>query len=125
LAIGLWSFAVRNAFGPSPDAAARIGLALFLFALIGYPLVAPVAGRPWDQAEVFALAPDPTAIGTLGLLLAARAKGTTSLALLPLLWCLISAATLWAMASFEALLPAGAALLAVATFAARRSADHS
>ena len=30
---------------------------------------ASLLGRPWTQAEVFGIAPDPTAIGTLGVLL--------------------------------------------------------
>ena len=49
----------------------RIGLALFLYALAIHPLIAPLTGRPWTQAEIFGLAPDPTAIATLGILLAA------------------------------------------------------
>ena len=37
--------------------------------VLGHPLLAPALGRPWLQAELLALAPDPSAIATLGFLL--------------------------------------------------------
>ena len=42
------------------------GLALFLYALVLHPLVPKLSGRPIQSAEVFGIAPDPTAIATLG-----------------------------------------------------------
>ena len=45
------------------------GLGLFGFAVLGYPWIGVMLGRPLSQAEVFGMAPDPTAIGTLGVLL--------------------------------------------------------
>lgn len=94
----------------------RVGLALLLWALLGHPLLAALGGRPWSQAEIFGLAPDPTAIGTLGwLLLLGR---PAALWVVPLLWCAISATTLATMGSAQALVPLAAAGLAVA--AARR-----
>jgi hypothetical protein len=93
------------------DGAALLLLALGLF----YPLVAPLAGRPWSQAEIFGIAPDPTAIATLGVFLLARGAGRWLLPL-PLLWCAVTAATLWAMESAEALIPLTSALLAIAAF---------
>ncbi|MDZ4176993.1 MAG: DUF6064 family protein [Hydrogenophaga sp.] len=53
----------------------EIGLGLLAWALLLYPLQALVVGRPLVQAEVFGFAPDPTAIGSLGLLLCADATG--------------------------------------------------
>lgn len=123
------------ALGVGPRAAAGrafarlVGLGLWIFVLL-HPAIAPLFGRPWVQAEWFGMAPDPTAIATLGLLLwvapavrpatprLARAV-TAALWLVPLLWCAISGATLWAMGSPQAwLLPAAAGL---ALFAAWRS----
>jgi hypothetical protein len=49
-------------------------------------------------AEVFGLAPDPTAIGTLGFLLLARGGWALTLLPIPLLWCLASGMTLLALA---------------------------
>jgi hypothetical protein len=102
----------------------RVGLGLLLWALLGHPLLAGLGGRPWTQAEVFGLAPDPTAIGTLGWLLVQQGRSAASRAVLrslwivPLLWCAITAATLGTMGSAQALSPLAAAVLALA--AARR-----
>jgi Family of unknown function (DUF6064) len=90
------------------------GLLLTAFALAGYPLLAPLFGRPWAAAEIFGIAPDPTAIGTLGLLLLARGRAAILLLPVPLIWCLVSATTLWAMEAREAWIPAAAGVLAVA-----------
>lgn len=94
--------------------ARRIGLALAVFAVAGYPLLAPLAGRPWSAAEAFGIAPDPTAIGTLGLLLLARGRAAILLMLVPLLWCGASGATLWAMEEPERWVSLGTALVAAA-----------
>ena len=53
----------------------RTGITLIAWALLGHPLLAPAFGRPWTEAEVFGLAPDPTAIATLGWLLVVEAGG--------------------------------------------------
>ena len=93
-----------------------VGLGLLLWALLGHPLLAGLAGRPWSQAEVFGLAPDPTAIGTLGWLLLLQGCGAAARALLrglwlvPLAWCTVSAATLGTMGAWQALLPLAAAV---------------
>jgi len=95
------------------------GLGLLLWALLVQPLLAGLAGRPWTQAEVFGLAPDPTAIGTLGWLLLLQGRRASArlllrgLWLVPLAWCAISAATLATMGEWQALVPLAAALLAL------------
>jgi len=113
---------------------AWVGLGLLLFALWVQPGLAPLFGRPWAQAEVFALAPDPTVLGTLGILLLLRRGhvpgGATPqrtgpaffwlLWPLPLLWCAISGATLWVLqAPDAALMPAAAALALAAAWRPR------
>jgi hypothetical protein len=45
--------------------------------------------------------PDPTVLGTIGLLLLARGRFRGPLLVIPLLWCLLSGATLWAIVAFE------------------------
>ena len=79
-----------------------IGLCIYLFALALLPLIGPLLGRPWMQAEIFGLAPDPTAIATLGLLLIATGRMIGVLLVIPMIWCAVSAATLWTMGSPEA-----------------------
>lgn len=88
----------------------RIGLSLTLLALFALPGLDLLLGRPWMQSALFGLAPDPTALATLGLLLMLPGGGRAVLWPLPLAWCAISGATLWAMNAPEApLLPAAAA----------------
>lgn len=88
------------------------GLMLFLYALLVHPMVGLLSGRPWNGMELFGIAPDPTAIGTLGILLMGRGMGLRLLALIPLLWCLFSGLTYLAMG-----LPYGLLTPAVAVFA--------
>lgn len=65
---------------------------------IAYPLVGYFSGRPFAQGEVAGLAPDPTAILTLGLLgLAGRGWRRLALSVFPIVWLLLSAITLHAM----------------------------
>ena len=93
----LWTGVLRDRlhFDVS-NLAGKLGLAILLYALAIHPLIAPLAGRPWTQAEIFGLAPDPTAIATLGVLLAAD-RAHWHLLVIPLLWCMISGLTLWTM----------------------------
>ena len=97
-----WTGAIRDRLRfDLRDAAARVGLAVIVYALAIHPLMPLFTGRPWTQTEIFGLAPDPTAIATLGVLLAADRPRWHLLAL-PLLWCAISGLTLWTMESPEA-----------------------
>jgi len=84
-------------------------------------------GRPAAQAAFFGVTPDPTAIATLGLLLLMQGGGRAVLWPIPLAWCAISGATLWAMNAPEALLPpaAGTAALALRLIGARASMRRS
>ena len=95
------------------DTVAKIGLALLFYALAIHPLIAPLTGRPITQAEIFGLAPDPTAIATLGILLAAN-RPLLHLFAIPVLWCLVTGLTLWTMESPEAPVAPLLGLLAVA-----------
>lgn len=106
----------------APDPVTVTGWVIVFFAVVGYPLLAPLSGRPWIEAQVFAIAPDPTVAATLGVLLAAE-HPPWRLFVLPVLWAAISGATLWAMGATEALLlpglAAGSLLLAATAEAAR------
>jgi hypothetical protein len=106
-----WAPAFAGAGGESRR---DVGLGLCVYALVLHPLVAMIAGRPIQAAEVFAIAPDPTAIATLGLVCMAQGRAAWPLMIIPVLWCLASALTLYAIGAPEALVPLFAALLAVA-----------
>lgn len=94
----------------------QLGLALLLFALVLHPALGPLLGRPWQQAEVFGLAPDPTVLGTLGVLLLLPPRAARWwLWPLPLLWSAVSGTTLATMQAADALVLPAAALVALAT----------
>lgn len=95
----LWLGVVRGRLAPGPASRLqqRAGLGLLLFALLLFPLMGLLLGRSWTQAEVFGMAPDPTALATLAVLLLAGARPAWWLYPIPVAWCAISGATLWAM----------------------------
>ena len=81
---------------------AQAGLGLLAAALLIWPLFAPLDGRAWREAEVFALAPDPTAAATLALLaLAPRNRWTALLCVAPVLWLALSVLTLVTMGAWQ------------------------
>jgi hypothetical protein len=111
----LWSGGLRGRLTPAPATRLqqRAGLGLLLFALLAFPLMGSMLGRSWTQAEVFGMAPDPTALATLGVLLFAGVRPVWGLYPIPVAWCLLSGATLWAMESPDFAVVPLAALLAV------------
>jgi hypothetical protein len=104
-------------------ARAVVGLVMWLLALLAHPLLAALQHRPWLQAEVFGLAPDPTAIATLGVWLLLRADARAAawawraLGVLPLAWCACSAAMLATMDADQAWVPTAALLLTLLALA--------
>ncbi|MES2688106.1 MAG: DUF6064 family protein [Pseudomonadota bacterium] len=82
-----------------PGPGARGPGALLAAAGLLYPLLGLALGRPWVQAEVLGMAPEPTALFTLGLLLLGGQPSTrTGRALLfyiPVLCLLLGAARAW------------------------------
>lgn len=102
------------AFSPGNTAPApqRMALGLTGLAIFAYPLLALARDNgEWRQAEVFGIAPDPTVIATLGVLLAWRAPAIFWL--IPVLWCLVSGATLMELKVGHAWLLPALALTAV------------
>jgi hypothetical protein len=108
---GLRSGGLR--FGPQPAPVRWIGLALLAAGVALYPLLVPFLGRPWTQAEIFGIAPDPTAVATIGVLLLVQGR-IAFLLVLPLLWCAVTALTLWTMEVPDAAVPASALVLGAA-----------
>lgn len=111
----LWAAVVRGRLTPLPATRLqqRAGLGLLLFALLIFPLMGPLLARSWTQAEVFGMTPDPTALATLGVLLFAGARPAWVFFPIPVAWCLLSGATLWAMESPDFAIVPLAALLAL------------
>lgn len=84
-------------FGWRGDLTSAVGVALMVSAIVFYPFAGLLEGRELVQAELFGSAADPTALGTLGFVLMARGTRRWLLLPVPLIWCLLSAATLWVM----------------------------
>lgn len=85
----------------APHEPSRWGVAPLVAALL-YPLLAPLTGHPWRQAEVFGFMPEPTALATLGslLLMPQLARWLrVLLAVVPTAALLLGAATRWLLAS--------------------------
>jgi len=72
-----------------------VGLALAAIGILVYPFISLAAGRPFTQAELFGLMPEPTALATMGLLLASRPTRRAWLMAIPVLSLLVGMATLW------------------------------
>ena len=110
----------RLALSPVRSGIGRAAVGLLLFAMAGYPLLSTASGRSWRQLEMFGVAPDPTAIATMGLvLLTTRLRWL--LLPIPLLWCAVSGATLWTMHAPNAWVPPLAALSTLLLAVASRS----
>jgi hypothetical protein len=98
-ALLIWMGIVRGrlVFERPADPGSRAGPWIFLFALVVEPLVGPLLGRGWRGVEIFGVAPDPTAVATLGILLLANSRGRWLLMVIPVFWCAITGAFLLAM----------------------------
>lgn len=114
-ALLLWLGVVggKLAFDRPVEVTGWTGLLIFLFALAAEPMVGPMLGRSWRQVEIFGVAPDPTTVATLGILLLGAGRGRWVLIVVPAIWCAISGATLWAMKAPDAWIPPLSALLVV------------
>ena len=111
----VWMGVVRGRLTPAQTSSFkfRAGLGIVFFALALFPVIGALFGRGWTQAEVFGMAPDPTALATLGVLLLANGRYAYALYPIPVAWCLISGATLWTMEAPDFAIMPAAALLAV------------
>jgi hypothetical protein len=113
----------RLAFRFGADLFGWCGLALAL-AAIAWPLADGLLGHGWQSARVVGLAPGPTAIFTLGLLLLTAGRTPLHLAAIPLLSTLVAGATAWILSIPQdlALLVAGVVGFALILWKHRRQA---
>ena len=94
-----WTGVVRGrlAFRFRPDAFGWAGLALVALAVSVQPLLAGLAGPGWASIGIVGIAPDPTVVFTIGLLLLVEGRTPRRLLIIPLLWSLIAGATAWVL----------------------------
>ena len=119
-ALLLWSALGPSHVAPRANGAARAALAVFAFAAFIQPFAGLAFGRNLNQAELFGLAPDPTAVATIALL-ALAPRTPWHLLIIPALWCVVTGLTLTAMQAPDALLTplAGALALFLAAWKTR------
>ena len=111
--IGFEGIKAAGAVHRQPAVARPAGLMMAGFGVIVYPLIAPLSGFGLFQAEVFGIHPDPTAVATLGIALAALRGPLLWLAMaIPVLWCVISGLTLQVLGAAWAIVPLASAALA-------------
>ena len=123
----IWCGAIREKLRLAPvtglvSAAAAMLLAT---AVIAYPLIAPLTGRPWVAAETFGIFPEPTALATLAVVAGAPRGSALLLMIFPLLWCALASAILWLLGSVGFFIPATVALAAVLLGIMRRRGETS
>ena len=105
----------RLEFALRADATSWVAGALILYAMLLYPLLGHVLGHVYPAAPAFGVAPCPTTIFTLGVLLLARPSAPIWLFLIPLAWSAVggSAAFLLGVREDLGLIIAGMAAIAL------------
>jgi hypothetical protein len=96
------------------DFRSAAGFAFIAYALLIYPALGLWAGRGLMFGPMFGVAPCPTTIFTIGLLLLMRGRAVAWLSVIPFLWSLIGLAAALQLGMFEDLaLPAASLVLAL------------
>jgi Family of unknown function (DUF6064) len=104
------------------DGRSVLAALLIAYALVGYPLVAALAGQRYPATATFGL-PCPTTIFTLGLFVAAR-RCPRHLLLIPAAWSLVGSSAAWSL-GMTADYGLGIAGLLGTAVAARRASEWS
>lgn len=92
-----WYGGIRNRLRLFVTSQTRIiiGAGVLFIGLLFYPFIAVITGRGWLQFEMFAVAPDPTVLTTLAILLIYKAP--KALYVIPVIWLIVSGMTLFVM----------------------------
>ncbi len=113
---------------PAKDFRTVAGLGLAVYAIVVYPLLGRLAGHTYPAVPVFGIAPCPTTIFTIGLLLLGSWRTARWLLVIPALWGVVggSAAVLLGVPQDYGLIaaPLVAAGLGVARWRGFRLARH-
>jgi hypothetical protein len=95
------------------DVRSYAGLVTIVYALAIYPALGIWAGHGWMAGPMFGVAPCPTTLFTIGLLLVARGRWVIWLSVIPLAWSLIGLAAAIQLGIWEDLaMPVTAVVLA-------------
>jgi hypothetical protein len=107
-----WLFRRRFVFTNASDGVTAAAVALAFLSIVGLPLVTGLGGFGFASARIVGLAPGPTVLFTLAMLLLVEGRGRWLLMVLPLSWCALDGATGWALGVPEALAVAALGLAA-------------
>jgi Family of unknown function (DUF6064) len=100
------------------------GLVTIIYALAVYPVLGIWAGHGLMAGPMFGVAPCPTTIFTIGIMLIARGAWVIWLSIIPILWSLIGLAAAIQLGIPEDLaMPVAGAVLAAVLIASRRKAQ--
>lgn len=93
----LWTGVVRQrlAYRFTNDLSGWTGIGMMVFAMAGYPLLGLLADHVWPRVPVFGVAPCPTTIFTLGMLLLVAGRTPVHLVAIPILWSAIGGSAAW------------------------------
>lgn len=104
----------RLTFQIQHDVRSRAGLAMIGYALFVYPVLGIWAGHGFLAGPMFGVAPCPTTIFTIGLLMMARGRWTVLLSAIPILWSAVGLAAAIQLKILEDLgLPVAGLILAI------------
>ena len=92
-----WSGAIggKIAFRFRADIFGWTGLGFVFFAMAVYPLIGWLAGHGWPRAPLFGVAPGPTTIFTMGVLLLTEGRTPLRPVAIPVLWSLVGGTAAW------------------------------
>lgn len=100
------------------NACTAIAVGLILYAMVVYSIIGNLLGHDWPRAPMFGVAPCPTMIFTLGVLMLARQSASMWLAAIPIAWALIGSTAAALLGVWEDL---GLLVAVVALMACRRA----
>lgn len=112
-------------FRPRRDLTSRIGGTVIAYALLVYPVLGVLAGHGLMAGPMFGVAPCPTTIFTIGILLLVRGGWVVWLSVVPVLWSVVGLAAALQLGMFEDLaLPVAGVLLLIALAHSRSSSKE-
>lgn len=103
------------------DRCTAVAAGLIVYAMVIYSVVGSLVGRGWPRLPMFGVAPCPTTIFTLGVLMLARQVAPLWLAAIPIAWALIGSSAAMLLGVWEDL----GLLVSVVAFFGSRAVRHS
>jgi hypothetical protein len=108
----LWATS-RESFAAHVSRRGRFAMALVVYALVFQPLIGPFLGRSWAGIEIFAIAPNPTVAASLAIIAYVGSRLRWLMMIVPLLWCIVTALTEFAIGARDGTIMPILAILAV------------